>query len=166
MRCSLTLVAALHSVILFAAPKPVGSVSTTGSVLVSGTPVECSVVPSWPVVLGDTIESARTDTAMLSFPDGSRMLLDKQSRVKIEQRGQATALVVAAGSAAFSLSNNSTLRVYANTDMVGGPGSRRSGTASIVRLAERGVKDLQDNLDSWKAPVPESGQSDLSPHTP
>lgn len=122
--------------------------------LVSGTAVECSVVPSWP--------AARTDTAMLSFPDGSRMLLDKQSRVKIEQRGQATVLVVAAGSAAFSLSN-SALRVYANTDLVGGPGSRRYGTASIVRLPERGVKDLQDNLDSWKAPVPESAQSDPSP---
>lgn len=165
MRYALISLVALEAAIVFAAPKPVGSVATNGTVTISGTALECNEVPSWPIVVGDIIQSGRTETAMMSFPDGSRVLLDKNSVIRVEMRGPSLAVVVVEGSAAFSLSTNSTMRVYANTDLVGGPGSQRSGTASAAGR-NRGPKDLEQTLDRWKPPVPKSQESDLSPHKP
>jgi len=157
----------LQALTVFAAPpKPVGSVSTNGTVLVSGTVLECKEVPSWPLVTGDIIEAARAEPAMLSFADGSRVLLDKGSRVKLEMRDQMLTVVVVGGSAAFSMSANSTMKVYADNNLVGGQGSRRYGTATTVRLSGRGAADLESNLNRWNPPVPDREPAGISPHAP
>ena len=160
-------VVTLQMLTLFAAPpKPVGSVSTNGTVLVSGTVLECKEVPSWPLVAGDVIEAARAEPAMMSFADGSRVLLDKGSRVKLVMREQALTVVLVGGSAAFSMSANSTMKVYADSNLVGGQGSRRHGTATTVRLSGRGAADLESNLNRWNPSVTDRETAVISPYKP
>lgn len=97
---------------LFAA-SPVGSVTSSENFVLSGSEIAVSGVPSWPVVAGDQLQT-RGASAMLRLSDGSRVVVNRNSRVSLEQVGSATKVKLISGSLRYSLKRESTLEIIAN----------------------------------------------------
>ena len=95
-----------------AAP-PVGTVTSSENFRLSGSEVSVAGVPSWPVLAGDVVQTG-SGSAMLRFADGSRVVLNGNSRVALEQAGSATRVKLLSGSLKYFSSKNSLLEVVAN----------------------------------------------------
>lgn len=119
---SLLLAQSVAAAALFAA-SPVGTVTSSENFVLSGSEIAVSGVPSWPVLAGDQLQT-RGASAMLRLADGSRVVVNRNSRVSLEQVGSATKVKLISGSLRYSLKRESTLEIIANH-----VSSRSSGTS-------------------------------------
>jgi hypothetical protein len=124
------------------AAAPVATVSSTESIVVSGISVPTSRVMSWPVNANDEI-ATQAAPAMVRFADGTVMTLQRNSRMRLEQRPSGVEVKMLAGSAMYSVQSRSTIslgpavaavRASTNTS-VNGPARGTLSTSSNEALA-------------------------------
>jgi hypothetical protein len=144
---------------------PVGSISSRGAVNISGVRVDIAEVPSWPVVTGDDLGTF-AEPAMINFDDGSRLLIDSSSVVRLEQRSKNVMVVVLSGSADFILAGKSELQVYANDTLVTKQGVK-SGTASVVGKRSNRAQVAEERIKKWNdGATRKNTQRSVSPYEP
>jgi hypothetical protein len=100
--CTLCLMA-IASIHAFAA-KPVGTLSSAGPVIVSGTEMSAASVVFWPVANHDEI-STLDSRAILILPDQSRITLRPHSTAKVESDRGSVKVTFLAGSGAYDLAS-------------------------------------------------------------
>ena len=97
---------------MFAAA-PVGTVTSSENFILSGSEISVAGVPSWPLAPGDQLQT-RSASAMVRLSDGSRVIVNGNSRVTLEKIGSATRIKLLSGSLRYSLKPDSTLEILAN----------------------------------------------------
>ena len=117
-------------VVVCLAAAPIANVSGTEPFKVSGVSVPVSGVSSWPVIAGDEL-AAGNAPVVLTFKDGSRVTLGKNSRATLEGKSKNAALRLLDGAMAFTLSRGSGVRLYSAGSLVnaqaGVPGTAVAG---------------------------------------
>jgi hypothetical protein len=120
------------------AAAPIANVSGTEPFKVSGVSVPVSGVSSWPVIAGDELQIGNAPV-VLTFKDGSRVTLGKNSRATVEGKSKNAALRLLDGAMAFTLINGSSVRLYSAGNQVsaqaGVPGTAVAGAATSVDAA-------------------------------
>ena len=138
MKIKLFQIALLLSVtaIVFAAA-PIASVSGTEPFKVSGVSVPVAGVSSWPVIAGDELQVGNAPV-VLTFKDGSRVTLGRNSRATVEGKSKNAALRLLDGAMAFTLAGSS-VRLYSAGNQVsaqaGVAGTAVAGAATSVDAA-------------------------------
>jgi hypothetical protein len=94
---------------VYAAP-PVATASSAEPFQLRGARVPTAGVPSWPLMAGDEIATENA-AATITFRDGSRVTLARNSRAKLEQQGDNTLLRLLDGSMRYLVSRGSGLRL-------------------------------------------------------
>ena len=92
------------------AANPIATVVSGEGLKVRGTPVPPTAVSSWPVVSGDELASSASP-AVVMFKDQSRLTLNANSRVKLEQRSGSTCVYLLEGSLKLSAVAGATMGV-------------------------------------------------------
>lgn len=112
MKIKLFQIALLLSVtaVVCLAAAPIANVSGTEPFKVSGVSVPVSGVSSWPVIAGDELQIGNAPV-VLTFKDGSRVTLGKNSRATVEGKSKNAALRLLDGAMAFTLINGSSVRL-------------------------------------------------------
>ncbi|HZS50505.1 MAG TPA: hypothetical protein VFA54_06585 [Bryobacterales bacterium] len=114
------------------AATPAGSITSSGRVELSGISVDARLLPSLPVVLGDEIATSK-DPAVLVLLDRSRLILDANSRVKLDAKGGRTVVQVLEGAVNYSLTSSSTTEVVTS----GSQATPKSGTRGLLAVGNR-----------------------------
>src|SRR5579884_765438 len=114
------------------AATPAGSVTSSGPVELSGISVDARVLPSLPVVLGDEIATSK-EPAVLVLLDRSRLILDANSRVKLDAKDGRTIVQVLEGAVNYSLTSSSTTEVVTS----GSSALPKSGTRGLLAVGNR-----------------------------
>jgi hypothetical protein len=83
------------------AATPIATVVSGEGLTVRGTPVPPTAISSWPVASGDELASSASP-AVVMFKDQSRITLNANSRMKLEQREGSTCVYVLQGSLKLS----------------------------------------------------------------
>ena len=96
---------------------PIGSISSTQPIVVSGITVSTDRVMSWPIAVNDEIVT-HTAPATLRFADGSVVTLQRNSRMKLVALSSGVEMKMLSGSAIYDLKPSSVVSV----------GNRSSGT--------------------------------------
>jgi hypothetical protein len=150
------------------AAQPVATVQSSKPFRLRGAPVPVAGVPSWPVAIGDDIETAAS-RAVISFPDGNRVTLATDSRAKLEKDAGRIALRLLKGSAEYDLPAASALRLYVLDKPAKMPSASRgfislsggsaspSGSQSILRKGNDNNDD-DDNDEDNQPPVSKHGK--------
>jgi len=144
---SLVLVAVIVAalVVAYAAlgTHPVAKVSSSESFTVAGTKVPVEGVPSWPVVAGDEIVAGNA-SAVVTFSDGSRGRLGRNTRARVEGSSSAPVLRLLDGAMAYAFARTPSLKLYAEnnpiTPATGMRGTALAGSATVADVA--GVRSL------------------------
>lgn len=97
---------------------PIGSISSTQPIVVSGITVSTHRVMSWPVAVNDEIVT-RTAPATLRFTDGSVITLQRNSRMKLEPLASGVKVNMLSGSAIYDLRPSSIVSL--DTQLTGTP---------------------------------------------
>lgn len=105
------------SAVVCLAVAPIANVSGTEPFKVSGVSVPVSGVSSWPVIAGDEL-SVGNAPVVLTFKDGTRVTLGKNSRATVEGKTKNLALRLLDGAMAFTLSRGSSVRLYSAGTLV------------------------------------------------
>jgi hypothetical protein len=146
-------------------PKPLGSVSSKGPVVLSGTTLDVSEIPSWPIMVGDVIQTSSVP-AIVMLDDGSRLLIDASSEITLTKQAGKMTLVVGAGKVTYSLSRSSTFVLMARQEVV----SAHPGAAGVISV--KGDQATHDRTADELAKiskygrVPRDARPILSPHQP
>jgi ferric-dicitrate binding protein FerR (iron transport regulator) len=111
------------------AAQPVGAITSSEPFLLRGARVAVAGVPSWPVAPGDDIATA-TSPAVISFRDGSRVTLGRNSKAKIESDGGPLLLRLLEGTGAYVFASGSALQLFVGNKRAG-LGTTR-GTLSLA----------------------------------
>lgn len=123
------------SAVVCLAAAPIANVSGMEPFKVSGVSVPVSGVASWPLIAGDEL-SVGNAPVVLTFKDGSRVTLGKNSRATVEGESKNAALRLLDGAMAFTLSRGSGVRLYSAGNLVnaqaGVPGTAVAGAAVNV----------------------------------
>jgi hypothetical protein len=131
------LVVCVSAVVCLAA-SPIANVSGTEPFKVSGVSVPVAGVSSWPVIAGDELMVGNAPV-VLTFKDGSRVTLGKNSRATVEGKNKNAALRLLDGAMAFTLSRGSSVRLYSAGNLVsaqaGVPGTAVAGAVTDVDAA-------------------------------
>jgi hypothetical protein len=93
------------------AAAPLGSVSSAEPFELNGSAVPMAGVPSWPVSAGDMIVT-RWAPATIVFRDGSRVVVARDSKVRIEATGNAPVLRLLQGSGRYNLPAKPSLTLF------------------------------------------------------
>lgn len=104
----------LFTVCILPAASQIAEITSGESYRLSGASIPVAAVPSWPAVSGDVVETVGSALSM-RFADGSRVVLDANSRAKLIQVGKTAQVELLSGSAAFSLKGDSAVEVVAKT---------------------------------------------------
>jgi len=114
------------------AASPIANVSSSEAFKVSGVSVPVSGVSSWPVIAGDELMAGNAPV-VLTFKDGTRVTLGKNSRATVEGKNKNAALRLLDGAMGFTLSQGSNVRLYSAGNLVnaqaGVAGTAVAGTA-------------------------------------
>lgn len=94
---------------LMAATPPAGTVTAGRSVSVDGVDISTQGVPTWPLAPGDEVATGN-EPAIVTLNDGSRFLLDRNSRVRVA-RCSSTVLEVLQGSVTYRFAAASTAQL-------------------------------------------------------
>ncbi len=126
------------STVVCLAASPIANVSSTEPFKVSGVSVPVAGVSSWPVIAGDEL-MVGSAPVVLTFKDGSRVTLGKNSRATVEGKSKNAALRLLDGAMAFTLSRGSSVRLYSAGNLVsaqaGVPGTAVAGAVTDVDAA-------------------------------
>jgi len=120
----------LLSVVLVLGAPPLATVSNSPGLALNGTKLAATGVSSWPLVAGDSLATTAS-TAMIMFPDQTRVALEKNSRLKLEREGDRILVRLLEGALAYKLTSGSHVQVSALGRMVT-PGPAFQGKVSIV----------------------------------
>ncbi len=128
MRISVLVVSGIitSSLVCFAA-RPIANVTSSEPYKVSGVAVPVAGVKSWPVVAGDELRAGEAPL-VVTFKDGSRVTLGKNSRAKVEGEGRNAALRLFDGAMGFLLLKGSKVRLYSESN----PVSAQAGVAGTA----------------------------------
>lgn len=108
MRSMIVCTSMLLTASLCLGSQSVASLTSGGVIALSGTRIEAGTVPSWPLVLGDEITTFDS-SAVIVLADKSRVLLAKNSTVKIGVQNGRTVLNMMKGDALGMRSNRAPL---------------------------------------------------------
>lgn len=92
------------------ATQPVGSLSSSRSVVLSGSSIPETAVSSLPVIAGDVVKTSGS-TAVVVFADKSRLVIAANSQVALVAGGSGLQLQVVSGSATMDKANKSTIEL-------------------------------------------------------
>jgi len=134
----LTALTVFLCVVVCQAATPLANVSSTEPFLVSGVKVPVEGVSSWPVIAGDELKAGNAPV-VLTFKDGTRVTLGKNSRATVEGKSKNAALRLLEGAMAFTLMKGSNVRLYSAGNAVnaqaGVTGTAVAGAAAEVDAA-------------------------------
>jgi len=91
---------------------PVGSISSKDAFRLRGKSVPVAGVPSWPLMAGDELATDQ-GPATLQFRDGSRVVLGKASKAKLEDSEGVLVLRLLEGSMKYTMAPKSSMRILA-----------------------------------------------------
>jgi hypothetical protein len=129
----LYVIIALVAAVVFAV-SPLGKVTSSEPFQLRGAQVPVAGVPSWPLMNGDEI-GAVTAPATIQMRDGSRVVLAKGSRAKVEEKDGKTLLRLVAGTGEYSLTAKSDTLLYVKDK----PAAIPSGSKGVISLDGRAV---------------------------
>jgi len=115
------------------AAEPVGAITSPEPFLLRGARVVVAGVPSWPVAPGDEI-AIGASPAVISFRDGSRVTLGRNSKAKLESDGRPLLLRLLEGTGAYVLASGSALQLFVG-DKRAGLGTTRGVLSSLASQA-------------------------------
>jgi hypothetical protein len=100
------------SLLTVLAESPVGIVGGKGALEISGSPVNLTVLSSLPLASGDTIKTL-SSSAMISLSDKSRVLLEKNSQLKVEGTGANLSIYLLKGGLSYKMMPQSQIKIFA-----------------------------------------------------
>ena len=138
-RVRVFLIAGLATLLCLAA-SPVATVRSSSPFVLSGAMAPVAGMSSYPITAGDELV-AGTAPAVITFADGSRVVLEKNSKARIELEGKNTVLRLVAGSGTYRLSSGSKLRLFEADKPAGALLVNEAGSDSLA------VKKSQPKLE-------------------
>lgn len=115
---------------------PIANVSSSESFKVSGVSVPVAGIRSWPVVDGDELRAGNAPVT-LTFKDGTRVVLGKNSRATVEGKNKNAALRLLDGAMAYTLRGRSAVRLYSDGNLISAePGIQGTAAAGTARDAD------------------------------
>lgn len=131
----LQVLSGLLAVSLALAAGPVGTVSSKDAFRLRGKTVPAAGVPSWPVMAGDELATEQ-GPATLQFKDGSRVVLGKSSKARLEEAEGSLILKLIDGSMKYSMSAKSAIRLeVAGKPLAYEPGKEGTVSASTAPMS-------------------------------
>jgi hypothetical protein len=127
---------ALATGCLATAASPVAAVSSSGAFELRGGEVKVDGVSSWPLLAGDVI-ATRVAPATILFRDGSRVMLESNSKARVESTGDGLNVRLLDGDMDIVAAPGSTLRFWSGNVRVSAPAgvdTAASTTASGTRF--------------------------------
>ncbi len=116
---------------------PIGTVASKDAFRLRGKTVPAAGVPSWPLMAGDELATEQ-GPATLQFKDGSRVVLGKSTKAKVEEAEGSLILRLIDGSMKYNVSPKSALRLeVAGKPLAYEPG--KEGTVSVGAAAVSGT---------------------------
>jgi hypothetical protein len=110
--------------------QPLATITSAEAIELRGIRVPVEGVPAWPLVAGDELATT-TSAAAISFSDGTRVVLDKNSRVKIERVDKQPVLRLVSGSLSYQAGDKPRMEIFAGTEKLDWR-SQREGSVSFV----------------------------------
>ena len=124
------------------AATPVGTVSSHESFDLNGSAVPVAGVTAWPISAGDVIV-ARWAPATIVFRDGSRVVVARDSKVRIEARDNLPVLRLLQGSGTYTLAAKPALTLFVlDKPAAADPAGR--GSLSLDSAKDRGNHEGDD----------------------
>jgi len=127
------------------AATPAGRVSSGGPVRLSGIELPVAGVPSWPIIVGDKVETTLYPAVIL-LRGGERIAVDENSNVAVEGDSGQIKVRLLEGTLQYYLPLDSRVSVHAGDQQVSGPGSSQGevsihdGTTHDLFIPSRGGK--------------------------
>ena len=112
---------------------PIATVSSTGPIVIGATELSANSVSAWPLIGGDEIRTTGSP-AVLIFRDGSRVTLDRTSRVKLTGTGERATLSVLGGSVDYQFATGSQVTLSAGSRSVGAESGLRGKLSDSGRV--------------------------------
>ena len=143
---------------------PVASISGKGQFEISGFETSCAEVPSWPLAVGDEM-TTKQNSAVVMFPDSSRITLQKNSRARIERPdnvGSKIRFHLLKGRINYSLAKTTSVSIVvlsAPLNTAGNP----IGTASVSQSGAV-VRPMQQTPDAANDSQPKRRSHTVSTH--
>ncbi len=144
------------------ASTPIANVSANGPLTVNGAAIRTEGIASWPVSAGDEVVTT-TAPAVIMFNDGTRISVDKHTRVKLSKAGR-PGVDVLSGTAIYKTGAASKLEMRAlgrSVDLK----SRPEGVVSVTGQDKVSVrpknKGDDEKMPEWKPKKP----NPRSPHS-
>src|SRR5258706_10989548 len=128
--CSLTCLISAAFLLTALAESPVGTVGGKGALEISGSPVNLTALSSLPLAPGDTIKTI-SGSAVISLSDKSRVLLDKNSQVKVEGTGENLSIYLLKGGLSYKMNPQSQIKIFAQNQEVRSP-LQTTGSVSLA----------------------------------
>lgn len=136
------------------AATPLASVSSAESFRLNGVRIPVEGVPSWPLVGGDDVATSGA-SAVILFPDRSRVTLDKNSRARLSSVNGRVELRLVEGQMSVNVATRSGPEIYTPSGRV----QTRFGSETAVTV--KGV--LKPVAAKPPPPPPPPGPSPISP---
>jgi len=118
--CSLTCLISSAFLLSALAESPVGTVGGKGALEISGSPVNLTALSALPLAPGDTIKTI-SGSAMISLSDKSRVLLEKDSQLKLEGTGQNLSIYLLKGGLSYKMNPQSQIKIFAQNQEMRSP---------------------------------------------
>ena len=99
------------------AAQPIASITSASSFELRGHIVNVDGVPTWPLTAGDQITAGK-DAATIELRDGSRVFLQKDSRLRLESKDDTILLHLMSGSLRMGSVVSPRVAVYASGNLV------------------------------------------------
>jgi len=131
------------------AAQPVGAITSSEPFLLRGARVAVAGVPSWPIAPGDDIATS-TSPAVISFRDGSRVTLGRNSKAKLESNDSPLLLRLLEGTGSYVFASGSALQLFVG-DKRAGLGTTR-GTLSLL-ASQAAPNALQNSRQDSAVPA-------------
>ena len=128
--CSLTCLISSAFLLSALAESPVGTVGGKGALEISGSPVNLTALSSLPLAPGDTIKTIGS-SAVISLSDKSRVLLEKNSQLKVEGTGANLSIYLLKGGLSYKMMPQSQIKIFAQNQEMRSP-LQTTGSVSLA----------------------------------
>jgi FecR protein len=158
--CSLTLISSTF-LLGALAESPVGTVGGKGALEISGSLVNLTTLSSLPLAPGDTIKTLN-GSAIISLSDKSRVLLEKDSQVKVEGSGRNLSIYLLKGGLSFKMSSQSPIRIVAQNQEMRSP-LQTTGSVTLASGTAISSSKASTDFEILKATAGPTSQKAKSP---
>ena len=128
--CLLTCLISSAFLLSAMAESPVGTVGGKGALEISGSLVNLTALSSLPLAADDTIKTV-SGSAMISLSDRSRVLLEKNSELKVERTGGNLSIYLLKGGLSFKTNPQSQIKIFAQNQEMRSP-LQTAGSVTLV----------------------------------